>query len=73
MTVIFASWKQLNLCQFMSVVTYHNYNNTTIIITTNNYNNNVSVPVIEKNSQYIYTVNHLTNFFIVEASALNGF
>ena len=34
---------------------------------------NVSVLVIEKTSQGIYTVNHLTNFFIVGASTLNGF
>ena len=28
---------------------------------------------IEKTSQGIYTVNHLTNFFLVGASTLNGF
>ena len=36
-------------------------------------NNNVSALDIEKTSQGIHTVNHLTNFFIVGVSALNGF
>ena len=34
---------------------------------------NVSVLDMEKTSQGIYTVNHLTNFFFVGSSALNGF
>ena len=34
---------------------------------------NISVLDIEKTSQGIYTVNHLTNFFFVGSSALNGF
>ena len=53
----------------MNIGKMHFLLNTKIIVITTN----VSVLDIEKTNKVIYTVNHLTNFFLVGASTLNGF
>ena len=53
----------------MNIGKMHFLLNTKIIVITTN----VSVLDIEKTNKGIYTVNHLTNFFLVGASTLNSF